>query len=546
MRRLGFPAEARQRLASQQGGLRIGCSKDLTTPLVPLPPQGVTVSKEVSRAAVLLSFTLDCALEAVKLDRLKALEYSKRSSIGGSSMRPGFRFPATQGDSLEDQIRKYFIKRDPIHPNSAAMEYATKQVSALYEVGRFGRLEPIDLDVAAAQKFPRGTGLGYPVITSDPKYLFEVYKISEEIHNSGYDLSWVAELPALLGVRGQPRGPESVVGTPYAKTRVIYAMPRAVMNAEKRIQFPLQGFLKKREEFCAWVGRDAVAKSITRLFARKSRKQVLSVDFKSFDVSVPEIVTNEIFNIIEGWMTKESGPLVRFCKEAFQRTGILCPDLYLPGSARSGGVPSGSVMTNLIDSLANLWVMHYAAARNTSSLLYSIVQGDDGVYTFQGNVQMSEVAEAVSELGMKLSPEKSMMCEDAVHFLQDLHCVQHVVGGINVGMRPLTHILNSAMSMERNDGKSWDRECDTVRWLQQFGEGLHHPHFALACDWLVKHDWLCEGLLLRLRNDNAGRLREILSCVNRKDSNSFWGLTESSFLTSPVVKYLRERPKSSE
>jgi hypothetical protein len=269
---------------------------------------------------------------------------------------------------------------------------------------------------------------------------------------------------------------------------------------------------------------------------------ILSVDFKSFDVSVPEVVLDLVFEIIEGWMTVESRPLIRFIKEAFMRTGILCPGEYFAGSARTGGVPSGSVMTNLVDSLVNLWVMHYAAARASSSVLFALAQGDDGVYTFQGTPSMHDLAEAVSELGMTISEDKSIMDSEVVHFLQDLHTRDYLIDGVNVGVRPLQHVLNSAMSMERNDGKSWDRSCDTVRWLQQWGEALYHPRFPEFCDWLYHNDWLCEGLLERLRVDGVTeRLKEILSNVNRKDSNSFWGLTPASFLSSPAVAYLMRR-----
>jgi hypothetical protein len=540
MRQLEFPAEARRRLASQQGGLRAGCGEDLTTPLIPRDDR----DKDLKRKEAADSLLAALALGSKASGRLRGLESEKLLKLGTFSRRPGFAYPATRSDSLEDQIRKYFTARPAVTLRKESADYATECVSRLYQVRRFGRLSLLNLESAAASQFPRNTGLGFPVISSDSgKYLYEVYKISEEIHNSGYDLRWVAELPALLGVRGQPRGPASVVGTIYAKTRVIYAMSRAVMNVEKRIQAPLQSILARSEVFSAWGTRADVARAVTRLFTQSPRS-ILSVDFKSFDVSVPECVLERIFRIIEGWFTGESAPTIRFAKEAFMRCGILCPDLYLPGSARTGGVPSGSVMTNLIDSLVNLWVMHYSAHRVRSGLIFALAQGDDGVYTFHGTPSLSDLCEAVSELGMTISPEKSMMCSDAVHFLQDLHERDYTVNGFNVGQRPFAHIINSALSQERNDGKPWDRACDTIRWLQQWGEGLYHPSFKEAVDWLYHADWMCAGVLTRLLKSDINWLREKLSNVNRKDSNSFWGLTPSSFLSSPVVKHLMTQTKA--
>lgn len=540
MRELDFPADARQRLASQLGSLRSGCSKDLTTPLVPRDGR----SGDIRRAEVADSLSAATQLGALSCSELVALESDKRLKHGTFSRRPGYVVPSTKNDSLRDLIRRYFTARDRVILHTDSVRYANESVSRLYPVSRFGRLSPLPLDEAAAMQFPSNTGLGFPFVSSDSsKYLYHVYKISEEIHNSGYDVRWVSELPAILGVRGQPRGPDTLTGTIYAKTRVIYAMPRALMNVEKQVQYPLQGVLGRLEVFSAWVSRAAVAKAVTRLFARKSR-DILSVDFKSFDASVPEVVLNYIFEIIAGWMTVESGPIVRFIQEAFMRTGILCPDEYFPGSSRSGGVPSGSVMTNLIDSLVNLWVMHYAASRVGSSVLFSMAQGDDGLYTFQGTPTKHDLSQAVAELGMTISEEKSMMGSEVVHYLQDMHSRAYTVDGVCVGVRPLQHVLNSAMSYERIDGKSWDRDCDTIRWLQQFEEAVHHPSFRLMCDWLYKHDWNCAALIDRLRVDGVTeRLDQAVQCVMRKDSNSFKhkGLSGATFAKSPIVQYLLSR-----
>jgi hypothetical protein len=94
------------------------------------------------------------------------------------------------------------------------------------------------------------------------------------------------------------------------------------MNVEKRLQHPLQGALSHLETFSAWKSRAHVARAITRLFACKPR-DILSVDFKSFDVTVPVQVLDFVFRIIERVMTSESGPVIAFAKEAFNRTGIL-------------------------------------------------------------------------------------------------------------------------------------------------------------------------------------------------------------------------------
>lgn len=544
-RHVEVSAKAVERLQSQLGSLRSGCPEDLTTPLGPRTEE---VDKDAWRAEIANSLLAVCMPHLDKSKRLNALEIAKLRKLGTSSKWPGYAIPATVADSLEDGVLRYFAARKSVGLDGKAARYANDYVRSQVPTSRIGLLRLIDLEIAAARKFPHGTGLGFPVCSSDfEKFGFTVYKISEEIHNSGYDCGWVKCLPSLLGMRGQQRGPISVVGTPYAKVRVIYAMPRAIMNVEKRIQFPLQGYLKNANEvFAAWQSRSAVAKAITRMFALKPRR-ILSVDFSSFDVSVPLVVLGEVFKIVKGWFTSDAAPVIDFCQEAFTKGGIICPGLTsktfreFSGEERSGGVPSGSVLTNLIDSLVNLWVMAYAAALNSSSISFALVQGDDGVYVFRDGVTKEEISNAVSTLGMVISVEKSMECQGAVHFLQDLHEEGHFVDGLNVGQRPFSHIVNNAMNMERNDGKPWTRVDDSVRWLQQWGEGLYHPGFEAASAWLFDRDWMTRDIIDRIRKGDVTWIPESIRRVNRKDSNSFWGLSAQSFLSSPTVQHLLTR-----
>lgn len=548
MRHIEISADAVARLQGQLGSLRSGCGEDLTTPLLPRTPG---VEKDVLRAEAAESLSAACMPTGCSTT-LVGLELDKRKKLGTSSKCPGYCVPATQGDSLEDLIERYFQPRPPIIFDTRAWNLATEYVSSLVPVSRIGRLSLIPLERAAASEFPNAGGLGFPVFSSDfEKYGYEVYKLSEEIHNSSYALDWVPCFPAILGKRGQQRGPEKDVG-PYAKTRVVYAMSRAIMNIEKRLQYPLQGFLRSREEFSAWVHRDRVALSLTRLFTRRPRS-ILSVDFSSFDVSVPEVVISEIFRIIEGWFVPESAHVIRFCKEAFTRCGIICPSrdrgacTEYPGDMRSGGVPSGSVLTNLIDSLVNLWVASYAASLAGSSINFALVQGDDGVYVFRGNLPKEEFSKAVATIGMKVSVEKSMESDKCVHFLQDLHEADSFFSdGLNRGQRPFSHILNNACNHERNDGKPWSRIDEVVRWVQQWNEGRYHPGFQGASHWLYERDWMVRDVVERVHKGDTSWIPGSIQRIMRKDARlrfyyDYIGLSASSFAETPVFQHLLMR-----
>lgn len=557
-RELEFSSEAEQALASLIGTLRSGNEADLTTRLLKCDRQAGVRQKALCRSKVAQDIWDRCDLGKLP-DWLQLVEKAKMGKWGTFSRRPSFFTDAGKDDSLRKQVAAYFQPRRPCTLCTRAVDYADQYVSSLYGWRQRGKLRPLDLEDAATRF--HNTGLGFPVVSSNSaRYLEQVLEISRQIWESNGDPSWVAALPALAGYRGQPLGPPHPDTNPggFSKTRFIYMMPRALANLEKCIQAPLFDALKSRPEFCAWAevmpGQPfghAVDVQMSRLLSRG--KRILSVDFKRFDQSVPFEVIDRIYAIYRNWFVPEAAELIDFCQEVFKHSGIIIPDgdgdggayEFLPGSARTGGVPSGSVLTNMNDSNVNAWVMAYAAKVLHCEIDLAYFQGDDAASSFHGNLDMADLSGVLFEhLGMTLSVEKSGYEHGMVTFLQNVHHSEWLVDGLNRGVRPIMHAANAMVSHERADDSQWrSDDYETIRWCQQVGYSLHHPSATQMCDWTFDNDVYAKEIILRATKDPEF-FRKACEAVRRKDCNSQKGFSPNALLSSPVFQYMLERASS--
>lgn len=87
----------------------------------------------------------------------------------------------------------------------------------------------------------------------------------------------------------------------------------------------------------------------------------------------------------------------------------------------TGGIPSGSCWTNLIDSIINILVTRFIVYQTTGSLpLDEIFLGDDGVFVIGSAVNLEDMAKVAKQyFGMELNVAKSYITTrvDNVHFL---------------------------------------------------------------------------------------------------------------------------------
>jgi len=440
-------------------------------------------------------------------DWQREAELLQADKMGSSSLSYPYHVRRPDGGkSLAEKFRVPFEPRR-VHINLRSADYADQQVAKLWPRGR-ARVSPIPLDDAVCL-LRTDTNFGFPRCTTDHERNFYYYYLeSQRLQSMGFSLAEASDYPCVGTSRTAAAGFHQV-----AKSRALSMYSRVLTNHEKRFQVPFFSKFRDMPQFVAWRGQRDVDIAVTQLLDSQPG-EVLSLDFTEFDASVPLEVLSRFFAIMASWCTSESRCAVRFLGEAFLRTGMFLPDIYLPGEMRSGGIPSGSGWTNWVGSNVNLWVLHYAAHRCGGSVKHVMVNGDDGVVAFNGVNITSLAAVLLDELGMliKMDPAKNLVSGRQVRFLQMEHHCDHRVEGLVVGSRPVNRILVKMTGFERRLPKKrlglrddlptrWKGVFNTYRWLQQMEPARNQTVSAK------------EGLLLWF-HDKDNVIRDVLRAID--------------------------------
>lgn len=421
---------------------------------------------------------------------LDAAEEEQRDKIGAYSVMLPFK-------ERRDQILTYFKQVRP-QIEWPAMNKAYRLISGLVDKQS---LNPISVEQAFAE-MPKNTNLGLPWVTSDGSLRFEVLESAREIETNRYKIDY--NYPCMLYWRGQPKGLGEI-----PKQRTVWGFPHDITVHELRIQEPLLKVLRNHLQFASWIGPDAVNRAVTKIINSTRGKMKLSADFSGYDASVPYELIHLAFNLLRDWFAN-SEDLIDFLENQFLNIGLATPEGVWSG--RSGGVPSGSGLTNLIDSLIQLLVFSYVSIILGNPIVYHLVQGDDGVIVFRDNWDLEQVSAILQELGLNLSTEKGTVEHERIHFLQNIHSHDYRVHGVCVGVRPLYRILNGMLSYERmhNDWSGYD---DSVRWMQQLETGKWHPKFPCMIDFLYRNDKYQERYNADQLVTEAGGLKAVESVL---------------------------------
>lgn len=228
-----------------------------------------------------------------------------------------------------------------------------------------------------------------------------------------------------------------VAKRPKTKIRATWGFPLAVYMEEARFFYPLQeAILNRLHKFPIAYGFEMAKggmKSIHGMLARHPRAVFTMTDWSKFDKTIPPWLIRDAFAILGDCIdfsqvtgvngtqsVRASEQIARWSKmlQYFINTPIRSTkgDRFLV----SGGVPSGSCWTNILDSVINAIVTRYCIYHTTGSFpLEEMYLGDDGVLVTDGcNLEaMARLANSV--FGMVLNTDKSYSTErtDNVHFL---------------------------------------------------------------------------------------------------------------------------------
>jgi hypothetical protein len=170
--------------------------------------------------------------------------------------------------------------------------------------------------------------------------------------------------PPLYSLAGRPK--LTTMKKALEKLRGGRPVGRAVMMADahetllaSRFSQPMLQWAKESQKVIM-LGYNKYAGDVTRLTSELVKYNTyLTIDFSRFDSTVSSRLIHKGFNVIANFfgLTDENpeGKLLRWLESQFTNSVLVTKDGVL--FQKSGGVPSGSALTSLVDSLCSAYVM---------------------------------------------------------------------------------------------------------------------------------------------------------------------------------------------
>lgn len=278
-------------------------------------------------------------------------------------------------------------------------------------------LSPLTME-EAAEAIPRATSPGFPFIRTHPgkkkDYIIANYlpKFSNYWSRVG-NKEKVSPLPDCAAFARSHIGK---VGT--NKVRPVWAYPVEAIVEEARFAVPLQNALKTQKigkQFA--YGMELLKGGMTWLNNKLQRSRrrdpgckFVMIDYTAFDNSVPAWLIRDVFGIIKDMFKMDDADSRRF--KALVDYFINTPVQNMDGRRfqKWHGIPSGSMFTNIVDTMINFVVTTYSLVKSTGRQpLFFNCFGDDSVASMPGRslLNMNSMADAAQTFGMKININKS-------------------------------------------------------------------------------------------------------------------------------------------
>jgi hypothetical protein len=195
------------------------------------------------------------------------------------------------------------------------------------------------------------------------------------------------------------------------KPRLVWAYPGYINVLEAQFGAPL---MEVKPPFLGWsLNWLDYGRSVERLRKSFYFSGAMSIDFSSFDSTIPAFMIREAFSILRSFFELNSKELKMF-KELevyFINTPL---HLYDKVVVKHRGIPSGSYFTQIIGSIVNMLACYYSSLRSNQRvriLSGSIWMGDDSLLklsdTFSSDDMEYYFLRYFKELGLKISIDKT-------------------------------------------------------------------------------------------------------------------------------------------
>jgi len=441
---------------------------------------------------------------------LEKLELKQRQKIGPLSVQLPY-------ESRVDTIESYFRPKS-FSVDEDLWQQAIEKVALSFGIHRV--LRPIKKS-SAADLMQNTTNSGLPF-----------FKKRESARSSDLALAesgrWFdSKYPCVLGWRGQSSG------SAVPKQRVVWMFPQSVNIVEASYFSVMQELMvHDAMSVAAWIDPiHEVDSRITRLFAwaRERGSVIFSIDYSGYDQTLQKHLSDACLSVFKLlFQTSYHDELTKLFSYSGE-VGLLAPFELWEGAH---GEPSGSNLTNMRDTVVNWIVNEYLSLRLDNQLNpFSQYQGDDGVISFNGNVELERITEVYKECGLEANSEKQYTSAYSLMYLQKLHMSDYVIDGKNVGVYPTMRALNSLMGMERWH-PDWDEKMVTLRAIMILENCKYHPKFTKFIDFVQ------EGDRYRLGSGFPGGINGLLSNKVINQAKSIPGFISS--YNSPKLTGIRQ------
>lgn len=198
--------------------------------------------------------------------------------------------------------------------------------------------------------------------------------------------------PILIGFRTQASGEYeddgSRTGTGKHKLRVVSMVDMYVIIAELMFAKPIQNFMATQNFYAGGKDETEISSIITNW--RVNNRRFLSIDYSSFDQTISSWLIEDAFSVIREafvmypWQEKLFDVIVHdfIHKDFVLSEGILHSDK---------GVPSGSMFTQIIDTLVN-WLVVNTYFNSINEKCEMIIMGDDNAIFTKAQVDIEHLA----------------------------------------------------------------------------------------------------------------------------------------------------------
>lgn len=300
--------------------------------------------------------------------------------------------------TTEDAMERFI---QPDHPSFRWNQHYQKSLKQITDMFACLNLKPLSYhsDVDVRNALPKvDTHSGYTWIISGEKYKGENLEgVSAKFHAKAWDAIHRGsfETPILMGFRTQVSGEYeddgTRTGTGKHKLRVVSMVDLFTIIAELMFAKPIQKFLATQFFYAGGKNPNEISGILTGW--RTRYKRFLSIDYSSFDQTISSWLIEDAFKVIKSAfrLSPKQDKLFDVVVHDFIHKDFIISEGVLHSDK---GVPSGSMFTQIIDTLVN-WIVIQTYFNMIGQQAEMIIMGDDNAIYTNAEVDIEHLASYV-------------------------------------------------------------------------------------------------------------------------------------------------------